>query len=186
MSSQPVAKIFKDAAGASIGWGVVMIVLGLAAIILPGAAGIGVSVAVGWIIVLGGFTYIASAFAARGAGAFLWRLIIGVIYVVGGLFLAFNPGIALASLTLAMAVMFFLEGVLEIVAFFEFRSAGGGSGWILANGILTLLLAYLIWRPWPSSSVWAIGTILGINLITSGFTRVMYSVTARRVISSLA
>lgn len=185
MSSQPVANIFKNAAGASIGWGVVMIILGLAAIFLPAAAGIGVSVAVGWIIVLGGFTYLASAFAARGAGAFLWRLLIGVIYVIGGLFLAFNPGIALASLTLAMAVMFFLEGILEIVVFFEFRSLGG-SGWVLANGILTLLLAYLIWRPWPSSSAWAIGTILGINLIISGITRVMYSVTARRVLSTIA
>lgn len=58
MSSQPVANIFKNAAGASIGWGVVMIILGLAAIFLPAAAGIGISVAVGWIIVLGGFTYL--------------------------------------------------------------------------------------------------------------------------------
>lgn len=185
MSSQPVTQILKNAAGASIGWGVVMIILGLAAMFLPGVTGLGVSIAVGWLIVLGGFTYIAAAFAARGAGGFLWRLLVGVVYVIGGLFLAFNPGIALATLTLAMAVMFFIEGIFEIAVFFEFRALGG-SGWILANGILSLVLAFLIWRQWPSSSVWVIGTILGINLIMSGITRIMYSTTARHVLSTVS
>ncbi|MDP9049970.1 MAG: DUF308 domain-containing protein [Acidobacteriota bacterium] len=173
MSSQPITQTLKSAAGASLGWGIVMIILGLAAMFLPTVAGIGVSVAFGWIIVLGGFAYIASAFSARGAGGFIWRVLIGVVYVVGGLFLAVHTGIALAGLTLAMTIMFFFEGILEIVAFFEFRALSG-SGWILADGIVTLILAYLIWRPWPISSIWAIGTILGINLITSGITRVMY------------
>ena len=133
----------------------------------PLATGIGVSIAVGWIIVFGGIAYVASAFSARGAGSFLWRLLIGIVYILGGLYLAFNPGLALESLTLAMALMFFFEGVLETVVFFQFRTLPG-SGWVLFDGLVTLFLAYLIWRPWPSSSIWAIGTILGINLITSG------------------
>ena len=183
MSAQST-NIFKEAAGASIGWGVVMILLGILALFLPLATGIGVSIAAGWIIVFGGIAYLASAFAARGAGSFLWRLLIGTVYIVGGLYLVFNPGLALASLTLAMALMFFFEGVLETVVFFEFRSLPG-SGWILFDGLVTLLLAYLIWRPWPGSSIWAIGTILGINLITSGFTRLMYSVAARRTLDAI-
>ena len=185
MSEEPVANALKQAAGASIGWGVVMILLGLIAIFLPFAAGIGVSVAFGWIIVLFGVAFIAGAFAARGAGSFLWRLLIGAVYLVGGVYLAFHPGLALESLTLAMAIMFFFEGIMEVAAYFQFRSIGG-SVWVLTNGILTLILAYLIWKPWPSSSMWAIGTLLGINLIVSGMTRVMYSVAARRVVTAVS
>jgi uncharacterized membrane protein HdeD (DUF308 family) len=81
-------------------------------------------------------------------GSFLWRLLIGAIYILGGLYLAFNPGLALESLTLAMALMFFFEGVLETVVFFQFRTLPG-SGWVLFDGVVTLFLAYLIWRPWP-------------------------------------
>jgi uncharacterized membrane protein HdeD (DUF308 family) len=185
MNAQSTTGIIKKAAGASIGWGVVMILLGVLALFLPLATGIGVSIAVGWIIVFGGIAYVASAFSARGAGSFLWRLLIGVVYILGGLYLAFHPGLALASLTLAMALMFFFEGVLETVLFFQFRTLPG-SGWVLFDGLVSLFLAYLIWRPWPGSSIWAIGTILGINLITSGLTRLMYSVAARRTLDAIA
>jgi len=68
--------------------------------------------------------------------------------------------------------------------FFQFRLSSG-SGWILFDAIVTLLLAYLIWRPWPSSSTWAIGTILGINLITSGFTWLMCSIAVRKTLEAL-
>jgi uncharacterized membrane protein HdeD (DUF308 family) len=185
MNTQSTTNIFKQAAGASIGWGIVMIVLGVLALFLPLATGIGVSIAVAWIIVFGGIAYAASAFAARGAGSFLWRLLIGAVYILGGLYLAFNPGLALASLTLAMAAMFFVEGVLETVLFFKLRALPG-SGWSLFDGLVTLFLAYLILRPWPGSSIWAIGTILGINLITSGLTRLMYSVAARRTLEAVS
>lgn len=184
MSTQSTTNIFKQAAGVSIGWAVVMIVLGLLAAFLPYATGIGISIVVGWLIVLSGIVYVASAFAARGAGSFVWRLLIGAIYTCGGLYLVFHPGLALESLTLAMAVIFFFEGVLEIVVFFQFRTLPS-SGWILFDGLVTLFLAYLIWRPWPNSSVWAIGTILGVNLIMSGFTRLMYSVAAHKTLEAI-
>ena len=185
MNTLSTTGIFKQATGASIGWGVVMIVLGILALFLPLATGIGVSIAVGWIIVFSGIAYVASAFAAHGAGSFLWRSLIGAVYILGGLYLAFHPGLALASLTLAMALMFFFEGVLETFLFFQFRTLPG-SGWVLFDGLVSLFLAYLIWRPWPGSSIWAIGTILGINLITSGFTRLMHSVAARKALNAIA
>lgn len=84
-----------------------------------------------------------------------------------------------------VAAIFFVEGVMEFVVFFPSRALPG-SGWILFDGVITLLLAYLIWRPWPSSSTWAIGTLLGINLIVSGSTRLMYSVTARKALKAMA
>ncbi len=140
---------------------------------------------VGWIIAFSGFAYLAYAFAAQGAGAFLWRTLIGVVYVIGGVYLAFHPGLALESLTLVVAAIFLAESVLDIVVFLQFRSLSG-SGWILFDGVVTLLVAYLIWRPWPLSSTWAIGTLVGINLIVSGFTRLMYSVAARKTMKAMA
>jgi uncharacterized membrane protein HdeD (DUF308 family) len=185
MNEQSTPDVFKQAAGMSIGWAIVMIVLGVVAILMPYSTGIGVSIFVGWIMVFSGFAYVAYAFAAQSAGAVIWRLLVGVVYVLGGGYLAFHPGIALETLTLVMAAIFFIEGVTEVVLFFQFRALSG-SGWILFDGLITLVLAYLIWRPWPSSSSWAIGTILGVNLIVSGFTRLMYSVEARKSLKAIA
>jgi uncharacterized membrane protein HdeD (DUF308 family) len=185
MATQSITNTIKEAAGMSIGMAAVMIALGLLAVFLPLATGIGISILVGWIIVFGGFAYLAYAFAAQGAGTFIWRTLIGIAYIVGGAYLAFHPGLALESLTLVVAAIFLAESVLEFVVFFQFRALSG-SGWLLFDAIVTLLLAYLIWRPWPFSSAWAIGTLVGINLIVSGFTRLMYSVAARRTIGAMA
>jgi uncharacterized membrane protein HdeD (DUF308 family) len=185
MNGQSTTDVLKEATGMPIGSAVVMLALGMLAILMPFATGIAVSIFVGWLMVFGGFAYVAYAFAAQGAGAFLWRLLLGIVYVVGGGYLAFHPGIALESLTLVVAAIFFVEGVIETIVFFEFRTLPG-SGWILFDGLLTLVLAYLIWRPWPSSSSWAIGILLGINLIVSGATRLMYSVTARKMLKAVA
>jgi uncharacterized membrane protein HdeD (DUF308 family) len=149
------------------------------------AAGIGISLLVAWIIVWGGFTYMAYAFAGRNAGDFIWRLLIAIVYVVGGGFLAFHPQIALESLTVVMAVIFLIEGVLEIAMFFQFRSFTG-SGWVLFDAIVTLLLAALVGLSWPSSSSWAIGIILGINLIVTGLAVLIYSLAARKTLEALS
>jgi uncharacterized membrane protein HdeD (DUF308 family) len=183
MNTRSTTGIIHQATSISIGWGIAMILLGFFALCLPLAAGIGVSIAVGWIVVLGGILYAASAFAARGAGPFLWRALAGIVYVIAGFYLIFHPTLALASLTLAMALIFFFEGMMEIIAFIQHRALPG-AGWVLFNGLVTLFLAYLIWRPWPNSSIWAIGTILGINLIFSGITRLSYSIAARRTLTA--
>ena len=185
MNGQSTTSVFTEATGLSIGWAIVMIVLGVVAILMPYSTGIGVSVFVGWIIAFGGIAYLAYAFAAPGPGAFLWRMLVGVVYVVGGGYLAFHPGIALQSLTLVVAAIFFIEGVMEMVVFFQFRPLAG-SGWILFDSIVTLVLAYVIWRHFPSSASWAIGTLLGVNLIVSGFTRLMYSVEVRKSLKAVA
>jgi len=168
----------------SIGLAVLMIVLGLLAIALPLATGIGVSMLVGWIVVFGGFTYAAYAFSAEGAGVFLWRMLIGIIYVVGGFYLVFHPGLALASLTLVLAAILAGEGVLQMIVFFQFRRLPG-SGWILFDSMLTLLLGFLVGYPWPINSGWAIGTLVGVNLLVSGLTRLMHSVAVRRELKAM-
>jgi uncharacterized membrane protein HdeD (DUF308 family) len=162
-----------------------MIVLGFAAMFKPFAAGIGISLFIAWLIVFTGVVHIIYAFAARSAGSFLWRTLIGVAYIAGGVYLLKNPSIALASLTLLVAAILIAEGVFQLITFFELRVLPG-SGWILCDALLTLILGGLIAYPWPGSSLWALGTLVGVNLIISGFTRLMYSAAARSLVSSAA
>jgi len=186
VSTRPsVAGAFKQATGLSIGISVVMILLGLLAIALPQATGTGVAVLVAWITIFAGLAHLAYAFAAESAGSFIWRLLIGIAYVVGGVYLAFNPDLSLQALTFVLAAIFFAEGLLRIVAFFKLRSLPG-AGWILFDGIMTVILGFVIIRYWPDSSQWAIGVIVGINLCVSGVTRLAYSVAARKALNAVA
>jgi uncharacterized membrane protein HdeD (DUF308 family) len=84
-----------------------------------------------------------------------------------------------ASLTLVLASLFLVEGILDIVLFFKMRPMHG-STWVLLDGIITLLLGLMIYAQWPSSSAWAIGTMVGISMIFSGVARVMMSLAVRK------
>jgi len=89
------------------------------------------------------------------------------------------------SLTLVLASLFLIEGILDIVLFFRMRPLGGSS-WVLIDGIITLLLGLMIYMRWPSSSVWAIGTLVGVSMIISGVTRVMLSLAVRKATAAMA
>ena len=91
----------------------------------------------------------------------------------------------LASLTLFLAIYLFAEGVLELSLSFRLRPMPG-SNWLLFDGIVTLILAILIWRSWPSSTEWVIGTLVGISMLFSGAARLSLSLPARRVLAKLA
>jgi uncharacterized membrane protein HdeD (DUF308 family) len=78
-----------------------------------------------------------------------------------------------------------MEAALEVIAYFRTRSEGG-SGWLLVNALITLLLGGLIWFHWPSSSVWAIGTLVGVNLLMTGISRLMVGLAARKLMSRVA
>jgi uncharacterized membrane protein HdeD (DUF308 family) len=99
--------------------------------------------------------------------------------------LLFRPVAGLASLTLALAIYLFAEGVLELILSFRLRPMPG-SRWLLFDGIITLILAVMIWRTWPSSTEWVIGTLVGISMLFSGISRLMLSLAARSVTSKLA
>jgi uncharacterized membrane protein HdeD (DUF308 family) len=180
----PVA-MFRRVTGLSIGLAVLMIVLGFVATLKPFAAGLGISLFIAWIIVFSGVAHIVYAFAARSGGSFLGRTLIGVAYILGGVYLLKNPSIALASITLVLAVILIAEGVFQLIMFFQLRVMPG-SGWIFFDAFVMLFFGGLIAYTWPGSSLWAIGTLVGINLIISGFTRLMYSVAARNLVSSTA
>jgi uncharacterized membrane protein HdeD (DUF308 family) len=151
-----------------------MIVLGILAIALPKAAGLGVTIVVGWLLAMSGIAYLVYAFAAWRIGSFLWRAILGSLDVGVGIYLGTHPSIGLTSLTLWLTMLLCGEGVLEI-GLFLITSQFARSGWILLNGAITLMLGILIWRNWPSSAAWAIGTLVGVNLIVSGLARLSFA-----------
>ena len=91
----------------------------------------------------------------------------------------------MASLTLVLASLFLVEGIFDIALFFQMR-ATGGSSWILVDGIITLLLGLMIYLRWPSSSNWAIGTLVGVSLVISGATRLMLSLAVRKAAAHFA
>jgi uncharacterized membrane protein HdeD (DUF308 family) len=151
--------------------GIVFVVLGILAILEPAVAGLAVAILVGWLLIFGGAAHAAGAFGGR-AGRVVWHLLIATIYIIGGVYLLTHPLLGLGALTLYLAVILVAEAMLEVIAYFTTRGERG-SEWRLINAVVTLLLGAMIWAQWPSSTVWAIGTLVGVNLMITGISRVM-------------
>ena len=182
---QGAEKFVKKASGWYISMAVLFIILGIMAIVEPGIAGLAVTVLVGWLLIFGGAGHLVAAFSGGGAGAgrVLWHVLVGLLYLVGGLYFLWHPLLGLGSLTLLLGVIILVAAVFELVAYFRSRGQAG-SGWLLMNGLITLLLGGLIYFHWPSSSVWAIGTLVGVNLLMTGFSRLMLGLAARKLVTA--
>jgi len=166
--------------GKSIVWAIVVIILGFLAIALPLATSVGVVAVIAWLVLLAGAFQLIHAFQSQGIGSTIWKIVVAILYLIVGIYFLLNPLLAVAGFTLALAIFFVVEGVIDLVIYFQTRKIGG-SGWILFNGVVTLILGILVWRQWPSSSLWVIGTLVGISMIMTGTTRLMLSLTARRI-----
>jgi uncharacterized membrane protein HdeD (DUF308 family) len=180
MSTSP-ATIFKRTTGWGIAFSILLIVLGLVAIALPLIAAIAVTSVVAWLMIFGGLAHLSVAFSSRGAGSVFWELLVSIAYIVAGGYMVLHPLIGAATLTLLLTSFFLVEGILEIAAFFQARRHGG-AGWMLFDGIVTLALAALIWAHWPSSAAWAIGTIVGVSMLISGWKWLMISIISRKAL----
>ena len=163
----------------SILWGILLVVLGVLAISSPFLAAIAVEVAIAWLIVFAGIVHIVLAFHAHGAGSVTWKLLVGVAYLAFGVYLIFHPLLGVASLTLLLAALFVIEGILDLILYSKTRELHG-SVWVLVDGIITLLLGGMIYWQWPSSSLWAIGLLVGISMMVSGITRIGMTWAIRR------
>jgi len=185
MGTTSAAAFVKKSVGWSIGLSVLMILAGILAIASPLAAGIAVNVLVAWLLVISGCVHLVFSWYTPTTGGFFWELLLAILYIAIGVYLVVHPVRGLISLTIALAVYLLLESILEFVLGFKLRPLPG-SGWLLFDGVLTLILAVMIWRSWPSSSSWAIGLLVGISMLFSGTSRLMLSLAARSVTSKLA
>lgn len=185
MSATSTVGIIKESLPWSIALAILMIGAGLLAIALPQIAGIAVNLLVGWLLLFSGIAHFVFAWQTHSRRGTLWELLLGALYVFTGGYLLIHPLLGLVSLTFVLAAYLFAEGVLELVLSFRLRPTVGW-GWLLFDGILTLILSVLIWRTWPWSSEWAIGMLVGISMLFSGVARLMFSLAARSLVTKLA
>lgn len=164
---------------------VLMILAGVLAIAVPPVAGIAITLLVGWLLIFSGAAHLVFGWHTRTAGAFLWELLVAILYIAVGGYLLSHVQAGLATLTLALAIYLFAESILEFVLGATLRRLPG-SGWLLFDGAITFILAILIWKSWPSSAVWVIGTLIGISLLFSGVSRLTLSMAARRLVAKVA
>jgi uncharacterized membrane protein HdeD (DUF308 family) len=177
--------MINKASGWFIAMAVAFILLGIFAIIEPAIAGLAVTLLVGWILIFGGVAHLVAAFSGGGAERAIWQAVIGIVYFLSGFYLLAHPLLGLGTLTLLLAGIILAEAVFEFIAYFRLRGHVG-SVWLLVNALVTLLLSALIWFHWPSSSVWAIGTLVGVNLLMTGISRLMLGLAVRRLANGVA
>ncbi len=183
-TSTSTASVVKRSLGWSIALSVLMIAAGVLAIALPPIAGIAVTLLVGWALILSGAAHLVFAWHTGSAGSVVWELLVGVAYIVAGGYVLMHPLLSMVALTLGLAVFLLLEAILEFVLSFKLRPMPG-SGWLIVDGIITLVLAVMIWRTWPFNTGWVLGTLVGVSILFSGVSRLMLSLGARRLASTL-
>ena len=165
------------------GWflalGIALIVLGVCAIGSAFVATLATVMTFGVLALFGGGVEIVSAFSARRWSGFFLHLLAGVLYIVIGFLMVTRPWPAAAALTLMLAALFMVGGVTRIVVALSHRFHGWG--WVLLNGVITLILGVLIWQEWPEASFWVIGLFLGIELVFDGMSWVMLALAVRNI-----
>lgn len=159
-------------------WGILMIVCGFLAIALPQISSIEIVIILAYLVLLAGIWHLIFAFHAGVTGGSLWHIFLSLLYGIAGVYMWKHPLISVESLTLVLAIFLGLEGVIEIALYFVLRGVRH-SIWVLIDGMVTLVLGIMIWRHWPSISIWALGTLVGISLIFTGTVRILLASAAR-------
>ncbi len=164
--------------------GIVVTILGLAAIIVPPIAGLFATVVLGWLLLIAGAVGLFVTLRSRQAPGFAWALLSALAALVAGGLLLWNPLQGLVTLTYVMTAFFIVDGVLTIVlAIAHRRELTGKWEWMMVNGIIDLLLAAIIIMGFPGTLVWAFGLLLGIDMIFGGASLIAVALQARKAVS---
>jgi uncharacterized membrane protein HdeD (DUF308 family) len=159
--------------------GLVMIVLGLLAVALPNIATLAIAILIGWLFLIGGIVRALTVWHARSAPGFGWSMVTALLATALGLILVLHPLEGVLTLTIVLIALFVVEGVAAIFVALEFRRHIKQWGWTLFNGIVDLVLAWLIFQGWPSTAAWAIGLLVGINMMFLGLSLTMTALAGR-------
>jgi len=159
--------------------GIVLLVLGLLALLVPPLATLGVTIFLGWLFLLSGVMGLVATFWARSAPGFWWSLVSAALGIVVGLILVANPVGGAISLTLVLIAFFIIEGVASIMYALDHRATSERWGWMLFSGLIDLVLAALLWAGLPGTAAWALGLLVGINMIFGGTALLVMGLRAR-------
>lgn len=164
--------------------GIILILLGAAAIILPVIATLAFTLVIGWLFLISGVVGLITTFWMRKAPGFWWSLVSAVLGIAAGLVLIRWPISGTVSLTLVLIAFFIIEGIATLAYAFEHRAQLSDRwGWMLASGIVDLILAGIIFAGLPGTATWALGLLVGINLLFGGTAMVGMALAARRQVS---
>jgi uncharacterized membrane protein HdeD (DUF308 family) len=178
MATDNLSREVSKRTGWSIFMGLVTAAVGLGMIVYPFATAVLSTVFLGWALLVAGVAQFIFAFQSETPGSFFLKILFGVLYFVAGIALAAFPLEGVLTLTVLLGSMLIAEGIIEMIIAFELPK-GGGRGWFVFSSLTGLLLGVLILAQWPSSSGWAIGTMVGVAVLISGITRVAVSSTIR-------
>lgn len=164
------------------GWfmalGILLIVLGMVAIGAPFASGVAVDLLVGWLLVISGVAHAIHAFKATGWRGGLVQFLCGLLYLGVGIMMIVHPVAGLLALTVTVLVYFIVSGIFKIILAIRVEHLPQ-RGWVTLSGILSLALAIYVGSQFPSSALWLIGMLVGIEMLFSGWAFVMIAWAAR-------
>jgi uncharacterized membrane protein HdeD (DUF308 family) len=170
----------KKNSGFLIFLGVLTVIFGVVAIGSPLITGVAVAVFVGFLLLASGVAQVVHALKSKQWGTGFWGTVIGVLGVAAGLLMIFRPLVGLVTMTILLAIYFLVDGVSEIIAAVKIKPDQGW-GWVLFNGIIAVVLGLMIWRQWPVSGAWAIGLLVGIHILMTGWSMIILGTGARRI-----
>jgi len=160
--------------------GILLVILGLAAMIVPPAASLAVTILLGWLFLISGIAGLALTFWAREMPGFWWSLVSAALAVLAGIVLLARPAQGTLTLTIVVGAYFLAEGIATIMYALEHRrELSGRWSWMLIAGLMDLLVAAIIIMGLPGSALWAIGLLVGINLLFGGATLIGVALAAR-------
>lgn len=165
------------------GWfltlGILLVLAGMAAIAFPFLSTIAAKIAIGWIFLVAGVAELIHAFYVKRWAGFFWNLLIGLLYIVAGVWLAFFPLTGILTLTIVIAALFLAEGIVEVIMGFRMRPHEGW-GWVIISGVVAVAAGLLIALSLPESAAWALGLLAGINLLFSGWSFIYLALSGKR------
>jgi uncharacterized membrane protein HdeD (DUF308 family) len=160
--------------------GLLLVVLGALAILVPPIATLGITILIGWIFLISGIMGLVTTFWARQAPGFWWSLVSAVLGIAAGLVLLVWPVHGVISLTMVLIAFFIIEGVASILYALDHRKRTSGRwGWMLFSGIVDLVLAGIILAGLPGTAAWALGLLVGINMLFGGAALIAMALHAR-------
>jgi membrane protein HdeD len=163
--------------------GIVFIALGAASVLAPAVAGSALMIVIGFILLIAGIAAIVRELKAEASKERTMGLILGIITALAGIAVIGHPLFGLAFLTLLLVGYFVAEGVWKIVVSFRYKHASGWK-WLLVSGVLSLVLGLLIWNQWPVSGMWAVGVLVGVNLLGTGMALVTLASALNKLLDS--
>jgi uncharacterized membrane protein HdeD (DUF308 family) len=160
--------------------GIILIILGIAAIVLPVIATLAITIVIGWLFLISGVVGLITTFWMRHAPGFWWSLLSAIIAIIAGILLLLWPITGMVSVTLVLIAFFVIEGIATIMYAIEHRNQITGRwGWMLTSGIIDLILAGIILAGLPGTAEWALGLLVGINMLFGGVAMIGMAVAAR-------